>query len=53
MTLGQQAIKKAVEQAARETALRMLEDKFDIRTISRVTRLTIEEIKVLAKNKHH
>lgn len=55
MTLGQQAIKEATQQAKhttlQETALRMLDEKFDIQVISRITHLSPEEIKQLAKKK--
>lgn len=55
MSLGQQAIKEADLQATRrafqETALRMLDEKCDIQLISRVTHLSYEEIKQLAKKK--
>lgn len=51
MTLGQQAVQQAVQQESRETALRMLDEKLDIKLISKVTKLSPEEIKLLAKNK--
>jgi hypothetical protein len=49
MTLGQQA----VQQEAGKTALRMLEEKFDIELTSKMTKLSPEEIKVLAKKKNN
>lgn len=56
MTLGQQAIQKAVQQteqkAAQETVFRMLDKNLDINLISEITKLSQEEIKRLAK-KHH
>ncbi len=60
MTLGQQAIQQAlqqgvqqgVQQESRETALRMLDEKFDIKTISKITKLSPGEVKQLAKQKN-
>lgn len=55
MSLGQQAIREASQQAEhntlQKTALRMLDEKFDIQVISRITHLSPEEIKKLAKKK--
>ena len=48
MTLGQQAVKQAAEQ----TAIRMLEEKIDIKLISKITNLSQEEIKRLQKKPH-
>ncbi len=50
MTLGQQAVQKAVQKESKETALRMLDEKLDIKLISKVTQLSQEEIKLLIKN---
>ncbi|MBA2650240.1 MAG: Rpn family recombination-promoting nuclease/putative transposase [Legionella sp.] len=52
MTLGQQAIQQARLQESQETALRMLKEKLDIQLISKVTKLTQEEINRLANKKH-
>ncbi len=52
MTLGQQAVQQAVQQESRATALRMLDEKFDIKTISKITKLSPDEIKRLAKQKN-
>lgn len=52
MTLGQQAAQKALQQGMQETACRMLNEKLDIHLITKVTNLSIEEIKKLAKNHH-
>lgn len=55
MSLGQQAIREAAQQAEhstlQKTALRMLDENCDIQFISRITHLTKEEIKQLAKKK--
>jgi hypothetical protein len=53
MTLGQQAVQQALQQEAGKTAIRMLEEKFDIELISKMTKLSSEEIKALAKKKHN
>ena len=57
MTLGQQAVQQAYQQGAqqelKETALRMLEKKLDIKLIAEVTKLPLEEIKLLSKKKNH
>ena len=57
MTLGQQAVQQAFQQGAqqelKETALRMLEKKLDIKLIAEVTKLSLEEIKLLSKKKNH
>ena len=65
MTLGQQAVQKALQegmqqgrqqgkdQTSRETAIRMLGKKFDIKLISEITRLSIKDIKGLASTKHN
>lgn len=57
MTLGQQAAQQAFQQGAqqesKETALRMLEKKLDIKLIAEVTKLSQEEIKLLLKKKSH
>lgn len=57
MTLGQQAVQQAFQQGAqqelKETALRMLEKKLDIKLIAEVTKLPLEEIKLLSKKKNH
>ena len=61
MTLGQQAVQQAVqqtieqtrEQESQKTALRMLEEKIDITLISKITKLSPEAIKILAKKKHN
>lgn len=56
MTLGQRAIQQAVQQTEQQTlqqtALRMLDEKFDIKTISKITKLSQDEIKRLAKKKN-
>ena len=56
-TLGQQAVQQAYQQGAqqelKETALRMLEKKLDIKLIAEVTKLPLEEIKLLSKKKNH
>jgi predicted transposase YdaD len=64
MTLGQQAVQQAVQQAeqralqqgakenSRETALRMLDEQLDIKLISKVTQLSQDEIKRLARKKN-
>ena len=57
MTLGQQAVQQAYQQGAqqelKQTALRMLEKKLDIKLIAEVTKLPLEEIKLLSKKKNH
>jgi predicted transposase YdaD len=53
MTLGQQDRLQAAQQALQATALRMLDKKLDIQLISEVTKLSQEEIKLLAKKKKH
>lgn len=57
MTLGQQAVQQAFQRGAqqelKETALRMLEKKLDIKLIAEVTKLSLEEIKLLSKKKNH
>jgi recombination-promoting nuclease RpnA len=56
MTLGQQAVHQAVQQAEHQalqaTALRMLDEKLDIKLISKVTKLSPDEIKRLARKKN-
>ena len=56
-TLGQQAVQQAYQQGAqqelKQTALRMLEKKLDIKLIAEVTKLPLEEIKLLSKKKNH
>jgi hypothetical protein len=49
MTLGQQAEQRAVQQTRQETAIRMLEKQFDIKLISEITKLSLNEIKRLAE----
>jgi predicted transposase YdaD len=57
MTLGQQAEQRAVQQAVQhtrqetmqQTAIRMLEKQFDIKLISEITKLSLNEIKRLAE----
>ena len=65
MTLGQQAVQKALQegmqqgrqqgkdQTSRETAIRMLGKKFDIKLISEITKLSIKDIEGLASKKHN
>jgi predicted transposase YdaD len=56
MTLGQQAEQRAMQQGmqqgARQIAIRMLEEQFDIKLISKITNLSLEEIKRLAKREN-
>jgi recombination-promoting nuclease RpnA len=56
MTLGQQAVQQAVQQTEHQvlqaTALRMLDEKCDIKFISKVTQLSQDEIKHLARKKN-
>jgi predicted transposase YdaD len=52
MTLGQQAEQRAEQRALQETALRMLDEKCDIKFISKVTQLSQDEIKRLARKKN-
>jgi hypothetical protein len=53
MTLGQKAIQQAVQQSiqqqAQATVLRMLDEHCDIQLISRITHLSPEAIKRLAR----
>ena len=49
--LKQQGIQQGIQQESQKTALRMLDEKCDIQLISRVTHLSQEEIKRLAKKK--
>jgi predicted transposase/invertase (TIGR01784 family) len=51
--LRQQGIQQGIQQESRETALRMLENKFDLDVIAKITQLPIEELRLLAKNKSH
>ena len=55
MTLGQKAEQQAFQQGAQQeaqtTALRLLDENCDIQFISRVTRLSKEEIRLLARKK--
>ena len=65
MTLGQQAVQKALQegmqqgmqqgkdQTSRETAIRMLDKKFDIKLISEITKLSIKDIEGLTSTKHN
>jgi hypothetical protein len=56
MTLGQQAIQQAQQQAfaqgIQETAIRMLNERLDIKLISKVTKLSQEEIKRLERKRN-
>jgi hypothetical protein len=60
MTLGQQAEQRAVQQVVQETrqktmqeiAIRMLEEQCDIKLISEITKLSLVEIKRLAKDEN-
>lgn len=52
MTLGQQARQQAERQALQQTALRMLDEKLDIKLISKVTKLSPVEIENLRKKKN-
>lgn len=55
MTLGQQdkeiAFQQGAQQEAQATVLRMLDEQCDIQLISRITHLSKEEIRRLAKKK--
>jgi rubrerythrin len=52
MTLGQQAIQQAVQHTSQETAIRMLNERLDIKLISKVTKLSQEEIKRLERKRN-
>lgn len=47
-----QALEQGAEQESRETALRMLERKLDIKLISEVTMLSVSEINKLVEEKN-
>ena len=53
MTLGQQAVQQAVKSELQASVLRMLEKKCDIQFIVEVTKLSKEEVMLLAKKNNH